>query len=335
MGRLEELRKWGVERCNKVGEYAKQQHKNIVKLYNKLDGYAQAQRKTLLTQYNKLKKYVQAEHEAIVKQRNRLEEQRKREAAAAEERRKREVAAAEERRKREAAAAEDQRKREAEQRSRREAQRRRQVAALHARFSEVTEPYLEKLAARRNLVLAKDAYGFTSDLQRQSWDQELQGFLKNAVYSELSRDQLFLLGMSSRDLLTREIDRWENLSNGPIINTAHPLGYEQSCCEILKAAGWDASLTKESGGDPGADIFADKAANRIVVQCKLHTAPVGNKSVHEVRTAKNFYTAGYAVVVSASGFTFAAEKLAAASGVKLIHHDQLRNIDGIIGLQNG
>lgn len=342
MGWPAELHKRGVEQCNKIEKYAKEHHGGKFTLLNKIIIYVEAKRNStfilIVMLYSNIKLCMREQREQLVKWRNRLEEQRRRQAAAVaeqrEEQRKREADAEAERCRREAEVEADQRKREAEQRIRREEQRKSEVAALLTRFAEVTEPYLEKLAARRTLVLAKDAYGFTSDLQRKSWDKEVHGFLRNAVYPELPRDRLFMIGMSPRDLLAREIDRWENRAYGPPIKTAQPLSYEESCCEVLKAAGWDASLTKETGENPGADIFADKAANRIVVQCQLHATPVGNKAVQEVRIAKNFYTAGYAIIVSASGFTSAAEKLAAASGVKLIHHDQLCNIDGIIGLQH-
>jgi restriction system protein len=330
----QEKRKWIVAKYENIANLTPQQRIAMSELYKRLDKFAFAKYKAIVKHYNKIKAFVHAQNERMIKQRDRLNLQRKRIASIAEEHLKREMAAAQELRQWEAAAAEARRKEETEQRNQRGAQRKIEVAALLARFAEVTEPYVEKLATRRTLVLAKDAYGFTSDLQKENWDKEVLGFLKNAIYPEISRDQLFMIGLSPRDLLTREIDRWENRSNELTIDTVHPLRYEQSCCKVLRAVGWDASISKASGGDSGADILADKLTNRLVVQCKLHAAPVSNRAVQEVRTAKNFYTADYAVIVSASGFTPAAEKLAAASGVKLIHHDQLYNIDGILGFQN-
>ena len=62
---------------------------------------------------------------------------------------------------------------------------------------------------------------------------------------------------------------------------------------------------------------------RLVVQCKRYGKPVGNGAVQEIAAAMRYWSGDMAVVVSNAGFTPAARKLAAATGVELLHHDDL------------
>ncbi|MBI6885139.1 restriction endonuclease [Pseudomonas putida] len=98
--------------------------------------------------------------------------------------------------------------------------------------------------------------------------------------------------------------------------------YEAFVAGNMRAAGWDITMTPASG-DHGADILAEKAGVRVAVQCKLYTSPVGNSSVQEVYSAKDFYRCHHGVVVSNADYTKAARKAATSLGVPLTHHDNL------------
>jgi restriction system protein len=84
-------------------------------------------------------------------------------------------------------------------------------------------------------------------------------------------------------------------------------------------------LTKGSG-DQGADVIAERDGKRMVVQCKFHSKPIGNKAVQEVVAAKQFVGAEIAVVCSNQSFTPSARHLAAANGVLLLYHEQLATV---------
>ena len=62
---------------------------------------------------------------------------------------------------------------------------------------------------------------------------------------------------------------------------------------------------------------------RLVIQCKRYAKPVGNGAVQEIAAASQYWSGDMAAVVSNAGFTPAARKLAAATGVLLLHHDAL------------
>jgi HJR/Mrr/RecB family endonuclease len=78
------------------------------------------------------------------------------------------------------------------------------------------------------------------------------------------------------------------------------------------------------------DVIAEKPDQRIVVQCKLYSSPVGLKAVQEIAAGKVHELANHAIVVSNQRFTTAAAQIAATNGVLLLHHDDLRQIDRLL-----
>ncbi|MXV43628.1 hypothetical protein GS501_00855 [Saccharibacter sp. 17.LH.SD] len=105
-----------------------------------------------------------------------------------------------------------------------------------------------------------------------------------------------------------------------------PLDYERFCTHLLQQAGWKAHLTP-NGSDQGADIIATRRSVRLVVQCKLYNRPVGNRAVQEIFTACQHQRGNLAAVVSNAGYTRHARQLAESTGVYLLHHRQLEELD--------
>ncbi len=104
-----------------------------------------------------------------------------------------------------------------------------------------------------------------------------------------------------------------------------PVEFEQHCADRLAAAGWTVQTTKASG-DQGADVVASKLGRRAVLQCKLYSRPVGNGAVQEAAAARDYYQADTAAVVTNAGFTSAAQDLARATRVLLLHPEQLATL---------
>ncbi|AWU98096.1 restriction endonuclease [Azospirillum ramasamyi] len=101
-----------------------------------------------------------------------------------------------------------------------------------------------------------------------------------------------------------------------------PLDYERFCAALFERVGWTARLTRASG-DQGADILCEANGRRLVVQCKLYSSSVGNAAVQEVVAAREYEYADLATVVSNAAYTTAARELASATGVLLLHHDEI------------
>ena len=80
-------------------------------------------------------------------------------------------------------------------------------------------------------------------------------------------------------------------------------------------------------GDQGADVILILDGVKIVIQAKKYTGVVGNAAVQEVFAAMQFYDADYAMVVTNSRYTAAAQTLATKIGVELATAgDYLRKI---------
>lgn len=200
-------------------------------------------------------------------------------------------------------------------------------------LEEVPPDHLKTLARKRRTLMTRDDYGNVVD---NGWAQELSYYYDNVLFARLipKRDAAGLNGQVSLEIYP-VAQNWKNVVvsyvdaqianvrvETPAAAPTDPYQYEQWCAEILEAAGWNARRTSGSG-DQGADVIADKDGVSVVIQCKLFSSPVGNKAVQEVTSARIFYGASHAVVVSNQGYTPSARKLAAATGVILIHHDDL------------
>ena len=102
--------------------------------------------------------------------------------------------------------------------------------------------------------------------------------------------------------------------------------FENNCMEILKNSGWNVKETPNTG-DQGVDLIASIDNLRICIQCKNHKKPVGNNAVQEISAGKLYWKGTHAVLVSKSGFTKSAQKLAKANKVKLLNDFELKDLE--------
>ena len=99
--------------------------------------------------------------------------------------------------------------------------------------------------------------------------------------------------------------------------------------ELLKSQGWEVKGTPNSG-DQGVDLIASIDELRICIQCKNHKKAIGNKAVQEISAGKLYWKGTHAIIVSKSGFTKSAHKLAKANKVKLINESELMELRNIL-----
>ena len=105
--------------------------------------------------------------------------------------------------------------------------------------------------------------------------------------------------------------------------------FENHCMEILKQKGWKVKETPTTG-DQGVDLIASIDNLRICIQCKNHKKVIGNNAVQEISAGKLYWNGTHAVLVSKSGFTKSAQKLARANKVKLINESELKDLEKIL-----
>jgi len=113
------------------------------------------------------------------------------------------------------------------------------------------------------------------------------------------------------------------------INYKKGLKFEDLCFKKLQLQGWEVKETPASG-DQGVDLIASIDDLRICIQCKDHQKAIGNKAVQEVYAGKKYWLGTHAVLISRSGFTKSAQKLALSSNVILINEYEIENIKNII-----
>ena len=105
--------------------------------------------------------------------------------------------------------------------------------------------------------------------------------------------------------------------------------FENHCMEILKQNGWEVKETPNTG-DQGVDLIASINDLRICIQCKNHEKAIGNKAVQEISAGKLYWKGTHAILVSKSGFTKSAQKLAKVNNIKLINESELIDLEKLI-----
>lgn len=86
--------------------------------------------------------------------------------------------------------------------------------------------------------------------------------------------------------------------------------FEEYVAKLLRINGYENVQVTKKSNDYGADVLAEKAGIRYVFQCKYYTSMVGISAVQQIYSAKDYYDAHIAVVVTNNVFTKAAKKLA-------------------------
>ena len=107
------------------------------------------------------------------------------------------------------------------------------------------------------------------------------------------------------------------------------LKFENLCYQKLRSQGWEVKKTPVSG-DQGVDLIASIDDFRLCIQCKDHQKAIGNKAVQEIYSGKKYWLGTHAILISRSGFTKSAKKLALSSKVILINEFEIENIKNII-----
>lgn len=192
-------------------------------------------------------------------------------------------------------------------------------------FSMIAREHATTLSRKRTQNAFLDEYG---QLREGNWRGHANYFINEVALPQLKlADKCIDLPYSQWYEVLNEIVPYK--AGAPVELIAIPYDsvetgpdYEEYVAGILRAGDWQAQLTPRTG-DHGADIIATRDGKRVAVQCKFYSTPVGNKSVQEIYSAKDFYACDAAVVVSNADYTRHARKIAASLNVALLHHDML------------
>lgn len=106
---------------------------------------------------------------------------------------------------------------------------------------------------------------------------------------------------------------------GKPIADMSPTQYEEYVGRVMQERGFGNVQVMGGTGDFGADVLCtDTGGQKVCVQCKKYSKPVGVSAVQEVIGARGFYGCQRAIVAATTGFTPAARQLAEKNGVELV-----------------
>jgi restriction system protein len=203
--------------------------------------------------------------------------------------------------------------------------REKHVTALLALLPAKVDQSAAVLVERHAVLAAPNRYGMV-DLKK--WRKEVATFMASLPpeFGAIPEEQAFeavharVLGLAKRtDLQPRFLET----TSAAFLD---PAEFERMVATTLSQRKWNAR-TVGGKGDQGADVLADKAGIRVVIQCKLYSGTVGNGAVQEVIAARLHYKTDIAAVVTNSEFTPSAVELARSGHVLLLHYTKLVEID--------
>jgi len=199
-------------------------------------------------------------------------------------------------------------------------------------WKNIINKHIAVLSKKHKILYSKDDYGI---IKKDKWYKEVKYFLDTVNLNINNEDEFeeFI------EILHDEIDEYNDSIKSEndeleFDKNMSPNDYEYYCKDILVAQGIDARVTKQSG-DQGVDVIVHNKNNEIVVviQCKLYSSAVGNKAVQEVYSAKQHFGAKFAMVVTNNTYTKSAIELSNTTGVKLLHHEDLKDFSKILDIK--
>jgi len=105
--------------------------------------------------------------------------------------------------------------------------------------------------------------------------------------------------------------------------------FEDFVARIVRSCGVPVIMTSVTG-DWGVDIIAGKRRNRVAIQCKRQSRPVGAGAVQEVVAGAPMQDCAKTMVVTNHEFTPAARKLAELHGCELVGRSELPRLRSAI-----
>jgi restriction system protein len=210
------------------------------------------------------------------------------------------------------------------------------LKSLMAETAALVDLHIESLARQRISLLKIDRYGV---IETSAWDAEMQRFIDTVIFPNIfANDKQFAIGKAILNpAFTKIIDEKSQTRSVAIeaelafSKDMPPQEFERWCAKMVASYGWQASTTTVTG-DQGADVIAEKPGKRLILQCKLYNAPVGNKAVQEAFAAQHHYRANGSAVVTNSTYTPSAIALAATTGVRLLHYSDLSRLDALFSV---
>lgn len=105
--------------------------------------------------------------------------------------------------------------------------------------------------------------------------------------------------------------------------------FEDYVARMVRSCGVPVIMTSITG-DWGVDIIVGKRPNRLAIQCKRQSRPVGTSAIQEVVAGAPMQDCAKTMVVTNHEFTPAARKLAELHGCELVGRDELPRLRSTI-----
>ncbi|MCP0886968.1 restriction endonuclease [Ligilactobacillus sp. WILCCON 0076] len=111
-----------------------------------------------------------------------------------------------------------------------------------------------------------------------------------------------------------------------MLDSIDGIEFEKYIAYLFKYLGYTNIIRTQDTNDQGLDVIAEKNGEKVGIQCKLYSSPVGNFAVQQVIAGKTFYKLDKAMVITNNFFTDSAMKLAFGTDVILMDKGKLNKL---------
>lgn len=117
--------------------------------------------------------------------------------------------------------------------------------------------------------------------------------------------------------MQRAYNYWRDLETVTFWDRLNGYQFEHEVATVFRNAGYDAEVTKGSG-DGGVDIILTDGDEKIAVQCKAHSNPVGPSVIRDLYGTMTSGDYTKAILVSKNGFTKGVYEFAMGKPIELL-----------------
>lgn len=203
-----------------------------------------------------------------------------------------------------------------------------EINYIKEKSKKVIDKHFDVLYVKYMQLRYKDEYGYWHN---EKWYKTVDYFLLNVFLNEIPSDAKKFMRLHDfkykeffYDYFNQKIQELknDNISKIKLEQVKTGIDFELYIKSLLENHGYEVQTTPKTG-DQGVDLIVKTDTDKIAIQCKFYSQPVGNKAVQEVASGKVFYKCTKAIVVSNQSYTVSARELAQNLNVELLNEKTL------------
>jgi restriction system protein len=194
--------------------------------------------------------------------------------------------------------------------------------AVRSRCVDIVKAHAAGLTIQRKqlTIIADDG-----SIDDSEWVQEVASFIGHVIEPQTADTMNSLERLKIVQRMIDNATAHYAFERVPLLIDMTPAFYEQAVADGLHNLGWETQLTG-TGKDQYADVIAEMRGKRVMIQCWGFVPPC-IPTVQQLYECKSIEGADYACIVSNAKWTPSERQMASSTGVVLLRHDNLTQLE--------